>query len=78
MANFRLLSDDELEKVKGGYNWTSYSKCLLNNGASAIPELAPVVMAILKKDYATVAQLSGDIKIKALPIVMKCWGEGKN
>ena len=59
------------------FNWPAFGKCLLNNGAAAIPALAEVVQAILAKDWAKVAQLVAQVAIKALPIVMKCWEEGK-
>lgn len=50
----------------------AFGKCLLNNGASQIPALADVVVAIISKDWAKVKTLTDQVQIKAIPIVVKC------
>ena len=72
MSEFKVLTDDELDKVTGGVNWPRYGACLLQHGAGAIPALAEVVAAIKAKDWGKVAKLSGKAQIAALPIVASC------
>lgn len=55
----------------------AFGKCLLNNGASQIPALADVVVAIISKDWAKVKKLISPSAIKAIPIVIKCTNESK-
>lgn len=72
MSEFKMLTDEELEKVTGGYDWACYGTCLLTHGASAIPALAETVAAIRSKDWNKVAILTKQAGIASLPIVSEC------
>ena len=54
-------------------NWAAFGKCLLENGASSISELAAIVEAILDKDWAKVKELAIQTSIKYLPMVIDCY-----
>lgn len=72
----KLLSDEELRLITGGsgqnFNVKGFGKCLLNNGAAAIPALAEMVLAIIGKDWTKVTSLLSNPAISGMPIVKKC------
>lgn len=72
MAEFKTLTDEELDKVIGGVNWPSYAACLMAHGAAAEPALADLVKAIMAKDWAKVARLSANSPISSIPYVAEC------
>ena len=72
MTEFKKLTDEELEKITGGINWACYGACLLSRGASAKPELAELVAAIVAKDWIRVSILTKQAAIASQPIVAEC------
>ena len=79
----KLLTDEELNKITGGTGNSSVDnkalgKCLLDNGASLIPILAPAVIAIISKDWSKFSSEMKRVEIKALPIVQNCYTKVKN
>lgn len=72
MSEFKKLTDEELKKVTGGFNWESYCQCILLNGGDAIPELSELVEAIKKSDLPKVAILTLASDIETMPLVLKC------
>lgn len=72
MAEFKKLTETELEKATGGINWSCYGACLLSHGASSMPALAELVLAINIKDWNKVSQLTKQASIASLPIVAEC------
>lgn len=72
MTEFKKLTDEELDKVTGGYNWIGFSSCLLSHGANSIPALAEIIQAIKAKNWSKVATLAKQPAIASLPIVAEC------
>ncbi|MDO4940720.1 MAG: hypothetical protein Q4E33_03390 [Erysipelotrichaceae bacterium] len=77
MKNFRLLTDDELDEIRGGIDWSSYGKCLIDNDAEKIPELAEIVQYVIAKENFKVATASIAILSKGNPLVLKCYNDNK-
>lgn len=46
MSEFKQLTDDELEQVTGGVDWTCFGRCLLDYGLRSRPEYADIVKII--------------------------------
>lgn len=60
-----------------GYNWPAFGKCILREGAKKLAKLQPLVDEIMAKNWEKVAELVADIAFRAIPTVVKCYGEGK-
>lgn len=73
MAEFKKLTDEELNKVEGGINWQKFGKCILSNGGGATPKLSELVAAIVNNNWPLVAILSSTEDLKSNPLVIKCW-----
>ena len=68
----KTLSDKELGRLTGSYNWPCFASCLLSNGAKEIPELAELVDTVTKKDWVKASDLIKYSDIASLPIVARC------
>ena len=73
MAEFELLSDDELAGVVGGFDWALFGQNMLQRGCSSIPELAELTQAILAKNWDKVKVEARRPTIAAIPIVAECF-----
>ena len=68
-----VLSDEDLENVVGGINWSCYGQCILDGGGEGIPALSNQVEAIIASDWIQVAKESVSVLSSGTPLVTDCW-----
>lgn len=75
MADFKLLSDDDLEKVIGGgdgYNTQSVAGCLFNYGSSYFPNIGALIAS---RNWDAIDSLIENNRTN--PIVQSCLNDEK-
>ena len=68
-----VLSDEELENVVGGIQWSCFGQCITDGGGENIPELAGLMSAIDQSDWVGVTINAAAELPNGRPLVIDCW-----